>query len=127
MLSVVHVVSDTLDSMVKHYQFVRKLEAPLTADLIESFAIRVALGNNGGTWAEHYTEPQREHWRQFVRDLVAEVCADIERAREQRRFVDGIPAPDDAFVAAAKSAVMQSGLSDETVETLHPSRPETKS
>lgn len=41
-----------------------------TAD-IESFAIRAALGNNGGTWAEHYTEEQKEHWRQFVRDLVA--------------------------------------------------------
>jgi hypothetical protein len=43
----------------------------MTPEQIESFAIRAALGNNGGTWAEHYTEKQKEHWRQFVRDLVA--------------------------------------------------------
>lgn len=37
---------------------------------LEALAIRAALGNNGGTWAEHYTEAQKEHWRQFVRDLI---------------------------------------------------------
>jgi hypothetical protein len=41
--------------------------------LIEQFAIRVALGNNGGAWATHYTEDQKEHWRQFVRDLIAAI------------------------------------------------------
>jgi len=42
-------------------------------DKIEEFAIRVALGNNGGGWATHYTEAQKEHWRQFVRDLIKEL------------------------------------------------------
>ena len=42
-------------------------------DLIETFAIRCALGNNGGTWAEHYTEEQKEYWRRFVRDLVVHI------------------------------------------------------
>jgi hypothetical protein len=42
-------------------------------DLIETFAIRAALGNNGGTWAEHYTEAQKEHWRQFVRDMIVHI------------------------------------------------------
>lgn len=44
---------------------------------LESFAIRAALGNNGGTWAEHYTEDQKEHWRQFVRDLEASMLKDM--------------------------------------------------
>lgn len=42
---------------------------------IERFARRVALGNNGGEWATHYTEDQKEHWRQFVRDLIADLKA----------------------------------------------------
>jgi hypothetical protein len=41
--------------------------------LIESFAVRVALGNNGGEWATHYTEAQKEHWRQFVRDMIVHI------------------------------------------------------
>jgi hypothetical protein len=40
---------------------------------IEAFAIRCAQGNNGGKWAEHYTEAQKEFWRQFVRDLIADM------------------------------------------------------
>lgn len=43
----------------------------LSPETLEAFAIRCALGNNGGTWAEHYTEAQKELWRRFVRDLVA--------------------------------------------------------
>lgn len=42
----------------------------MTDKLIEEFAIRVALGNNGGKWASHYTEKQKDHWRQFIRDLI---------------------------------------------------------
>jgi len=41
----------------------------LSDETTEKFAIRCALGNNGGSWATHYTEDQKEHWRQFVRDL----------------------------------------------------------
>jgi hypothetical protein len=44
-----------------------------TDDLIESFAIRAALGNNGGTWTTHYTEAQKEHWRRFVRDMIVHI------------------------------------------------------
>jgi hypothetical protein len=47
---------------------------------IEQFAIRAAKGNNGGEWSTHYTEEQKEYWRQFVRDLVAaerERCAQL--------------------------------------------------
>lgn len=41
-------------------------------DLIERFAIRCARGNNGGEWATHYTDEQKEFWRQFVRDMLSE-------------------------------------------------------
>lgn len=45
----------------------------MTDEQIEKFAIRVALGNNGGTWAKHYTEKHKNHWRELVRDLVREI------------------------------------------------------
>jgi hypothetical protein len=45
----------------------------MTNEIIEKFAIRVALGNNGGKWSSHYTEEQKEHWRQFIKDLVHEI------------------------------------------------------
>ncbi len=47
---------------------------------IEAFAIRAALGNNGGEWATHYTEEQKEHWRRFVLDLASEIAKKMERA-----------------------------------------------
>lgn len=40
---------------------------------IERFAIRCARGNNGGEWATHYTEEQKQFWRLFVRDLAVEM------------------------------------------------------
>lgn len=46
-----------------------EVEFCLPDDKVEQLAIRAALGNNGGTWAEHYTEAQKEHWRQWVRDM----------------------------------------------------------
>lgn len=48
----------------------------MSDEAIERFAIRCARGNNGGEWATHYTEDQKNFWRTFVRDLVA----DIEKA-----------------------------------------------
>ena len=42
----------------------------MSEENIDMFAIRAALGNNGGSWANHYTAEQREHWRNFVRDLI---------------------------------------------------------
>lgn len=45
----------------------------MTPEKLEEFAIRAALGNNGGTWAAHYTDQQKEHWRGWVRALEGEV------------------------------------------------------
>jgi hypothetical protein len=42
-------------------------------EVIEHFAIRAALGNNGGSWADHYTEAQKDFWRQFARDIAHEI------------------------------------------------------
>jgi hypothetical protein len=46
----------------------------VSPEIIETLAIRAALGNNGGAWAEHYTNEQKEHWRRFVQDLVADAA-----------------------------------------------------
>jgi len=53
------------------------MSGTLTDEQVESFAIRVALGNNGGTWADHYHEEHKNHWRQFVRDLAQDVSEAI--------------------------------------------------
>jgi hypothetical protein len=31
-------------------------------ELIEKWAVKMALGNNGGEWATHYTEDQKNLW-----------------------------------------------------------------
>ena len=49
----------------------------MTDAQIEKFAIRVALGNNGGQWNAHYTEKHKQHWRKFVRDLVKKIEPEI--------------------------------------------------
>ena len=57
------------------------VEVTLHNDTIERFAIRCALGNNGGEWVKrpdgesHYTEQQKERWRQFVRELADEIMS----------------------------------------------------
>lgn len=64
--------------------------------IIEAFAIRAAKGNNGGEWlkkpdgTQHYTEDQKNYWRQFVRDIAVEIGA-IPRALSL-----GIVPPDNA-------------------------------
>jgi hypothetical protein len=42
------------------------------------------------------------------------------KLREQRRILDLIPPPDEVFMAAAKNASIQAGLSQETIDILHP-------
>lgn len=38
--------------------------------IVEKYAIRCAKGNNGGEWATHYTEEQKDIWRKFIHDLI---------------------------------------------------------
>jgi hypothetical protein len=41
-------------------------------------------------------------------------------SKGQEDFLKLIPVPDDVFLAAAKRAVINAGLTDEVVEILHP-------
>lgn len=45
----------------------------MSPDKLEALAIKCALGNNGGVWAEHYTGDQKAFWRGFAQELVLEV------------------------------------------------------
>jgi hypothetical protein len=47
--------------------------AVLRPDQIEHYAIRCAKGNNGGEWATHYNEDQKNFWREFVRELTTDL------------------------------------------------------
>jgi len=42
-------------------------------DLIEKYAIIMAEGNNGGTWATHYTDSQKDVWRERAQKLIEDV------------------------------------------------------
>jgi hypothetical protein len=39
-------------------------------DLIEKVAIKMAMGNNGGDWAEHYNEDQKNVWRERAKEVI---------------------------------------------------------
>jgi hypothetical protein len=43
------------------------------SDQIERWAMRLAVGNNGGSWDEHYTTAHKEFWRGEARDLIDEM------------------------------------------------------
>ncbi|MEH2474582.1 hypothetical protein V1281_004235 [Nitrobacteraceae bacterium AZCC 2161] len=87
----------------------------IPGDLIENIAVL----HNGGAWPTHYSESHREHWRSVARQIVV-LILDSER---RQNFLDQIPAPDATFIAAARSAVVQAGMSAETIEILHPTVP----
>lgn len=72
---------------------------------IEALAIRAAKGNNGGEWAKHYTEAQKDYWRQFVRDLVA--TARESSARIADEYSDWTYWGQDANFAAAQLASLE--------------------
>lgn len=65
----------------------------MTDEEIEKFAIQCAKGNNGGEWATHYTEAQKDYWRQFVRDLAARILAkDVETRLEEYEIIRDLAA-----------------------------------
>ena len=45
----------------------------MNSDKIEEYAKRIALGNNGGDWAIHYSEKNKEFWRNLVKDLIKDI------------------------------------------------------
>lgn len=46
--------------------------------MIERWAIRLALGNNGGSWESHYTEKQKNFWRQMTSDMIQDIKSELE-------------------------------------------------
>ena len=47
------------------------------SELIEKYAIIMALGNNGGEWATHYTEEQKNVWRKRVEQLIEDIKLEL--------------------------------------------------
>ena len=39
-------------------------------ELIEQVAKTMALGNNGGDWAKHYNEDQKNVWRERAKEVI---------------------------------------------------------
>ncbi len=46
-------------------------------DLIEKYAIIMALGNNGGAWATHYTDSQKDLWRARSEKLIEDIKVEL--------------------------------------------------
>jgi phage pi2 protein 07 len=46
-------------------------------DLVEKYAIRMARGNNGGEWATHYNEDQKNFWRNIAREMLDDISRQI--------------------------------------------------
>mgnify|MGYP007056833730 CR=1 FL=1 len=53
-----------------------------TEDFIEKYAIRCALGNNGGEWSKHYREEHKEYWRKFVREIIQDISVGINKSNK---------------------------------------------
>jgi hypothetical protein len=47
-------------------------------------------------------------------------------SKDREDFLKTIPLPDDVFLAAAKRAVINAGMSDAIVEILHPKAPDNR-
>jgi len=46
-------------------------------ELIEKVAIEMAMGNNGGDWAKHYNEDQKNVWRERAEKVIKLVTEGI--------------------------------------------------
>ena len=40
------------------------------SELIEQVAKRIAVANNGGDWAKHYNEDQKNVWRKRAEEII---------------------------------------------------------
>lgn len=61
-----------------------EVELTLDPEFVERMAIRLARGNNGGEWNQHYTDLHKEVWRDFVR----EVWPEFKNAPFKMRFIE---------------------------------------
>jgi len=53
-------------------------------ELVERVAIKIAVVNlfSGGNWVAHYTEDQKEQWRQRAKEVIAMV-KEVSNEKEQ--------------------------------------------
>jgi len=51
------------------------VEKVLNEGLVEKVAIRIAIANNGGTWAQYYTDKQKALWRMRAAEIITQVAA----------------------------------------------------
>jgi hypothetical protein len=56
-------------------------------ELIEKYAIKMALGNNGGEWATHYTDKQKEVWRERARELLRDIVENIDEITWESEWI----------------------------------------
>lgn len=47
-------------------------------EFVEGFAKKIAIANNGGDWSTHYTEEQKNVWRQRGQELFDEISNFLE-------------------------------------------------
>lgn len=46
-------------------------------EIVEKWAIKLARGNNGGEWATHYNEDQKNFWRNLAEELINEISVEL--------------------------------------------------
>jgi hypothetical protein len=63
--------------------------------LVDRWAMKLAVGNNGGSWDSHYTEKHKTFWRERAIEFIVEVWSDFEKS-ERGEMYARIGMPDEA-------------------------------
>lgn len=56
---------------------------PAPEEQVEVVARTIALGNNGGEWASHYTDGQKELWRDRAREVISAMQPSVGEAAKE--------------------------------------------
>ena len=63
------VVNDEWDDYI-YDSFIEVFEEIKMNELIDSVAKKIAVANNGGDWAKHYNEDQKNVWRERAKEII---------------------------------------------------------
>ena len=63
------VVNDEWDDFL-YDSFIEVFEEIKMNELIDSVAKKIAVANNGGDWAKHYNEDQKNVWRERAKEII---------------------------------------------------------
>lgn len=73
---------------------------------IEELAKIMAVGNNGGTWSDHYTDDQKNVWRDRARDVLAKMTEKAPIAPADDETVERLECwANDGFSVSPESAL----------------------